>query len=104
MELEATNDKKFTFLTVTNPEAGRLKLARIEAEFPEAAARPDAEKVSGHRSAGAGKLALAPGMRVRLTRNIEKDRGFVNRTLGVVETMLHRSVFVLQSSHGVKIL
>eukprot|EP00972_Heterocapsa_arctica_P094153 13884831-Heterocapsa_arctica.AAC.1 len=63
MELEATNDKKFTFLTVTNPGAGRLNLARIKAEFPEAAARPDAEKVPGDRNAGAGMLALAPGMR-----------------------------------------
>ena len=104
-DLELERDKRFTFLTVTNKEAARLNAARIEAEFPEAAARlENGDKVPGDYDAGAGDLALAPGMRVRLTQNIEKDRGFVNGTMGVVEMMLHRSVFVLSSTHGVKIL
>ena len=103
-DLERDRDKKFTFLTVTNKEAARLNAARIEAEFPEAAARPLEEKVPGDHKAGAGYLALAPGMRVRLTQNMEKDRGFVNGALGVVEVMLHRSVFVVSSTTGVKIL
>jgi hypothetical protein len=100
-DLEREHNKKFTFLTVTNKAAARLNAARVEAEFP---ARPLEDRVLGDRSAGADYLALVPGMRVRLTRNIEKDRGFVNGTLGVVEAMLHRSVFVLNSTHGVKIL
>ena len=39
-----------------------------------------------------------------MTQNIEKDRGFVNCAMGEVELMLHRSVFVVSSTNGVKIL
>ena len=40
-------------------------------------------------------LYLSVGMRIRLTRNMQKRKGFFNGAFGVVERMLHRSVFVM---------
>ena len=43
-------------------------------------------------------------MRIRLTRNIDKQRSFVNGTLGVIERVLANDVFVLKTDSDVRVL
>ena len=49
-------------------------------------------------------MVFRTNMRVRLTQNIDKDRGFVNGTIGHVVHVLRKDVFVLRSQQGVLIL
>ena len=52
----------------------------------------------------------SPGVVVRLTRNIDKDRGYVNGAVGVVRRVLSRDerdipvVFTVEPSTGVHII
>ena len=104
-EIEQRTGRQFTFLTVTNRGAQALNLERLRAEFPEAAARVDNfQGVVGDPAAEAGILSLEVGMRVRLTRNVDKDRGFVNGNVGIIAKVLSPEVFVLQSLQGTRIL
>ena len=43
---------------------------------------------NGDPNANAGKLYIKPGLRVRLTRNLDKTRGFVNGAMATVESVL----------------
>ena len=43
-------------------------------------------------------------MRVRLTRNVDKERGFVNGALAEVEHVLAKDVFVAKTPTGVRLL
>ncbi|CAL1165870.1 unnamed protein product [Cladocopium goreaui] len=106
LRLERETGRDFTFLTVTNKGAKQLNLARLRAEFPEAARRIEALDgcIVGDPQAEAGLLWLQPGMRVRLTRNLDKDRGFVNGNSGIIETMLTKDTFVLLTKQGNRIL
>ena len=104
--LEQETGRTFTFLTVTNKGAQALNLARLAAEFPEAARRIEAMEdcVVGDPSAEAGLLVIQPGMRMRLTRNLDKDRGFVNGNLCIVEKVLTKQIFIVKSIQGTRIL
>ena len=106
LRIERATGKQFTFLTVTNRGAQALNLARLRAEFPEAAEKIENMRdcVVGDPSAEAGLLVLQEGMRVRLTRNLDKDRGFVNGNVGVIESMLTKEVFILKTIQGTRIL
>ena len=106
LRIERATGKQFTFLTVTNRGAQALNLARLRAEFPEAAEKIENMRdcVVGDPSAEAGLLVLQEGMRVRLTRNLDKDRGFVNGNVGVIEAMLTKEVFILRTIQGTRIL
>ena len=103
-EYEARTERAFTFLTVTNAAARDINRKRLERDFGNALKEIDARGVPGDTSAGGGQLVFAPGMRVRLTRNVDKQRGFVNGALGTVEHVLHKSVFVMRTARGVRIL
>ena len=83
LRLERETGRDFTFLTVTNKGAKQLNLVRLRAEFPEAARRIEAVHgcVVGDPQAEAGLLWLQPGMRVRLTRNLDKERRVRQRQL-----------------------
>ena len=47
---------------------------------------------------------MKPGMRLRLTHNVDKERGFVNGNSGVVSSVLRHDVFLLQPKHQPPIL
>ena len=51
-----------------------------------------------------GDVVAVPGMRIRLTRNVDKERSFVNGTMAVIEYVLHKSVFVAKTSKDLRIL
>ena len=107
LRLERQTGRAFTFLTVTNRGAQELNLARLRAEFPEAAQQITSWSprcVQGDPNAEGEAMFLQPGRRVRLTRNLDKDRGFVNGNTGVIETVLSPQVFVLKSLQGTRIL
>ena len=50
------------------------------------------------------RVVLAAGMRIRLTLNVDKERGFVNGNTGIVRSMLRSDVFLLHSDQGIPIL
>ena len=99
--LELAQGETFTFLTVTNKGAADLNLARLALEFPTEASIIAA---GGGIPADTGTVALSVGMRLRLTHNIDKDRGFVNGNTGAIRTMLRRDVCVLQTEQGLSVL
>ena len=74
----------FTWLTVTNAGAEQVNLAAIrsrgvtEAELSPMAGDP---RVVQERQ----RLYLAEGLTMRLTRNLDKDRGFVNGAIGIIK-------------------
>ena len=100
--------RPFTFLTVSNDTAAKLNQARIDRDYPQILHGREDESVEGDEKAGGGRLLFEPGMRIRLTRNVAKDRGFVNGALGEVEHVLRRggnnTVFVLKASNDVRVL
>jgi len=93
------------FLTVTNKGSKKLNMERLQQEFPEAAAcLQRGIGLPGDTNAGGGLMVFREGMRIRLTRNLDKDRGFVNGTLGTIELMLRQDVFVLRTNAGNRLL
>ena len=88
--IELAGGRAFTVLTVTNKAALQVNHTRCKADFghrPEVA-DPSAHAVPGDPEYGGGDVVLIPGMRVRLTRNVDKDRGFVNGAVADVEHVL----------------
>lgn len=106
--MERQSGREFTFLTVTNRGAQALNLARLRAEFPAAADSIDQQDwrvcVPGDPQSEGGIMVLQVGMRVRLTRNLDKDRGFVNGNTGTIDKVLRKDVFIMQSAQGTRIL
>ena len=76
-------------------------MARLGLQFPDAASLL---RSGGGIPADKDRIALGSGMRLRLTHNIDKERGFVNGNTGVVRSMLRADVFILQSDQGTPIL
>ncbi|CAE7357694.1 pif1 [Symbiodinium sp. CCMP2592] len=101
LAVEAETGSNFTFLSVTNRGAAALNLARLGLEFPEAAATL---RSGGGIPAENDQVVVAPGMRLRLTQNVDKERGFVNGNAGKVRCLLRADVFVLDSDQGLPIL
>ena len=101
LNMEARTHERFTFLTVRNQGAAYLNLARLELQFPEAAR---VLKQGGGIPADVERVVLAAGMRIRLTLNVDKERGFVNGNTGIVRSMLRSDVFLLHSDQGIPIL
>ena len=54
--------------------------------------------------ADSDNIIVSPGMRLRLTHNVDKDRGFVNGASGKVQSVLRHDVFILKTSQNVPIL
>ena len=100
--IERDANKSFTFLTVTNQGAWRLNQARLALDFPRAAHALQqgrglpADPTSGENN----KVVIEENMRLRLTHNVAKDKGFVNGNMGYVKTVLRPDVFVLETLQG----
>ena len=58
----------------------------------------------GDPKVNAGLIFLRKGLQIRLTRNLDKDRGFVNGAVGTIEDVLSDCVFTVKLSSGVMIL
>ena len=105
MAFEERTEKTFTFLTVTNKAALKLNHTRCLLQF---GARPEVQSPEYHAMPGdpdyGGRVLVLPGLRIRLTRNIDKDRGFVNGALAEVEHVLAKNVFVAKTPKGVRLL
>ena len=100
-ELEASEGGSFTFLTVTNKGAQDINMACLARDYPE----QYRELRSGGGVPGqTGHVVVSPGMRLRLTHNVDKDRGFVNGAMGVVQEVLRKDVFVLMTGQQVPVL
>ena len=105
MRIEQETGKPFTFLTVTNQGARRINHTRCLMEFGDHERVQNAERytIPGDPDL-AGDAVVIPGMKVRLTRNVDKERGFVNGTLAEVEHILAKGVFVVKTPSGMRIL
>ena len=105
VRLERETGKNFTFLTVTNKAAKKINHTRCAQEFAhhDRVINADRHKVAGDPEL-AGEAVAIPGMKVRLTRNVDKERGFVNGALAVIEWILADDVFIVKTQAGVRIL
>ncbi|OLP86649.1 Ubiquitin carboxyl-terminal hydrolase 26 [Symbiodinium microadriaticum] len=102
---EEETRQQFTFLTVTNRGAYSMNMKCLRLDFPDVAAALDAGRgYPADASSGQERILVEVGMRLRLTRNMDKDRGFVNGNLGTVVTKLRPDVFVVKSLQDVLIL
>ena len=70
-----------------DPKAHGLKIPRDDEEYEEMRKKCP--------------MIFAKGLRIRLTRNLDKDRGFVNGAVGTIVAMLSHTQFVLQTDQGV---
>ena len=94
---------RFTWLCVTHKGVRRvneaaLRAMGITAEMLEQGGYPGDPKV------GAGKILLRRGLRVRLSRNLDKPRGFVNGALGTIREVLAQNVAVVELESGKLVL
>ncbi len=105
MQIERATGKSFTFLTVTNKGAQTVNHARCLMEFGdhERIKNGNSYAVPGDPDFGGAVIAV-PGMKIRLTRNVDKERGFVNGALAEVEQILAKGVFVVKTPSEVRIL
>lgn len=102
---EEQHQQAFTFLTVTNRGASAMNLECLRLDFPEAAAAlAGGAGYPADAASGQDRILIEVGMRLRLTRNLDKDRGFVNGNLGVVKSKLRPDVFVVKTIQDVLIL
>ena len=58
----------------------------------------------GDPAYGEEQLWFEAGMRVRLTQNLDKDRGFVNGAVGTIQSVLRKDVFVLKTDSNILLL
>jgi hypothetical protein len=91
---------------VTNDASLKINHTRCQFDFADCdqVLRSELYKVPGDPNMGGGDVVVIPGMRVRLTRNVDKERGFVNGAVAEIEYVLKKDVFVARTPSGVRIL
>ena len=105
IQVEKEQNTEFTFLTITNRGAAKINMARLALQFPNAARQlREGHGCRGDDAYGQGKLFFEIGMRVRLTQNIDKKRGFVNGATGTIVAIYAGNVIVVRTLANVLIL
>ena len=66
-------------------------------------ADPATHGVPGGPEYGGGGVVLIPGMRVRCTRNADKDRGFVNGAVAEIEYVIAKDVSAAKTTKDVRL-
>ena len=104
--LEERTNKPVLWLTVTNAGAAKVNNAVLERLYGFGEGYLETNGYPGDTKAGANRVVVKVGMRLRLTRNLDKDRGFVNGALGTVTQLLDKRgiVFIMQLTHGAMVL
>ena len=94
----------FCWLCVTN--AGAERINRCALGLLGVTEEQLAMGYRGDPKAGAGNIFAKPGLCLRLTRNLDKERGFVNGAIGVITTVLDPigRYFVVKLSTGTLVL
>ena len=106
IQLESLNHKPVTWLTVTNAGSAKVNEAMLSKRCGLTPDFIQANGYAGDTKAGADRLIIQVGMRLRLTRNLDKDRGFVNGAIGWVVQILNKeaTVFTMKLTHGSMVL
>ena len=92
---------RFTWLCVTHKGVERVnEAALMSLKDPISSERRAAEGYPGDPKVGAGGIVLRQGVRLRLSRNVDKTRGFVNGALCTIHRVLSKSVAVVQLFSG----
>ena len=99
--MSAQQGRVFVWLCVTNAGADRVNRAVL--------AHLGLDPMDGFRGdpkVGSGRVVVRTGLYVRLTRNLDKDRGFVNGAIGVIEVVLsaEEGVFLARLTTGTLVL
>ena len=100
MRMEA-DGRNFTFLTITNQGATRLNHTRCLAEFGDRPEMQDAGLNAAQGDPEHGGLVVAlEGLRLRLTRNIDKNRNFVNGALNKIVNIVQPRMYIGGTCYG----
>ena len=98
-DLEQSTGKVFTWLTCTNAGAADVCRAALQLQ-----GIGEDDLATGYSCDPASKSDLRvlarPGFKVRLTRNFDKVRGFVNGAVGTVDESLHGNAVFTVKLHG----
>ena len=84
--LQKTRGHHFMWLCVTNSGANKINDMALKVEGVTDEQRQYG--YDGDENAKAGKMFIRPGLMIRLTRNLDKTRGFVNGALAEVHDVL----------------
>jgi len=99
-------NKLFSWLCVTNAGADKINSAALS--LLGIAEDQLSQGFYGDPKVQASKLYITEGLCIRLTRNIDKEKGFVNGAMGVVEKVLDpegaRAIFTLKLTTGSMLL
>ena len=105
LRLEAAAGKHCTVLAVTNQGAARFNEARLALEFPEVAqALAAGHGILSDPAYGEQRFIAVTGARVRLTQNLDKEKGFVNGAMGVITQVFEPDVFAVRTLEGTLLL
>ena len=102
MQIARQKGKHFVWLTVTNKGAEAVNKAAIQSlgvtQDQLSNSPPGDPKVQS------GPVYAKPGLMVRLTRNLDKDRGFVNGAIGEIVDVFTDTIFTVRLSSDVMVL
>ena len=100
-----TRGYDFTWLTVTHKGVHRVNMAALLCQKePITREMLERDGYPGDHAVNAGPIILRPGLRLRLSRNLDKTRGFVNGALGTILEVLSKSVAVVALNTGKLVL
>ena len=104
MNIARQRDQHFVWLTVTNKGAEAINEAAVRAFGITEDLLATPSLLFGDPKVHAGKIYPKVGVMVRLTRNLDKDRGFVNGAFGEIVDVLSMTIFSVKLSSGTMVL